>query len=72
MKKFKDSALFSAITAVLPISILILIVNAFLPEKIGGYDIVCFIIGNVLLIGGMALYNTGIDISLSPIGEQFG
>ncbi len=72
MKTFKDSALFSAITAGLPISILILIVNAFLPEKIGGYDIVCFIIGNVLLIGGMALYNTGIDISLSPIGEQFG
>lgn len=70
--KFKDSALFSAITAVLPISILILIVNAFLPEKLGGYDIGCFIVGNILLIGGMALYNKGIDISLSPIGEQFG
>jgi len=70
--KFKDSALFSAITAVLPISILIIIINFFLPQKIAGYDIACFIIGNVLLIGGMALYSKGIDVSLSPMGEKFG
>ncbi len=70
--KFKDSALYSAITAVLPITILIIIVNFFLPEKMGGYDLACFLIGNVLLIGGMALYSKGISVSLSPIGEKFG
>ncbi len=70
--KFKNSALFGAITAVLPISILLLIINFFLPDKMGGYDILCFIIGNVLLIGGMALYSKGIEMSLSPIGDRFG
>ncbi len=70
--KFKESALYSAITSVLPISLLIIVINFFLPERMGGYDILCFVIGNVLLIGGMALYSKGIDVSLSPIGEKFG
>lgn len=70
--KFKNSTLFEAIIAVLPISLLILIVNFFLPEPISSYDLVGFIFGNVLLIGGMTLYNKGTKISLDPIGDAFG
>ena len=70
--KFKHSTLFEAIIAVLPISVLILVINAFLPNKIGGYDLVGFVIGNLLLIGGMALYSKGTNSSLNQIGENFG
>ncbi len=70
--KFKNSVLFEAIIAVLPISILIIIINFFLPNSIGGYDFIGFIFGNLLLIGGMTLYSKGTKISLAPIGEAFG
>lgn len=70
--KFKESALYSAIISVMPISLLIVVINFFLPERMSEFDLICFLLGNVLLIGGMALYSKGIDISLSPIGEKFG
>lgn len=70
--KFKKGHLYEALTAVLPISVLLLIINFCLPNRMGGYDILRFIIGNVMIIGGMALYSTGISISLSPIGDKFG
>ncbi|MDY4187536.1 MAG: DUF1538 domain-containing protein [Candidatus Borkfalkiaceae bacterium] len=74
MKKFKNSsALKEAVMAVAPITLIILIVNFFmLPQKLGAYDLVGFLFGNCLLVGGMVLYGKGIKISLEPIGEQFG
>ena len=70
--KFKHSALSEAIIAVLPITALILIINFFLPEGLQKYDLIGFIIGNLFLIGGMALYGVGTKISLSPVGDKFG
>lgn len=70
--KLKNSPFYEALVAVLPISILILVLNIFLPNPITGYGLVNFIVGNLILIGGMTLYSLGISISLSPIGEKFG
>lgn len=74
MKKFKNaSAVGEAFFAVAPITLVILLVNFFLlPESLGTYDLVGFLFGNCLLVGGMVLYGKGIKMSLEPIGEQFG
>lgn len=74
MKKFKNSsAVKEAILAVAPITLIILLVNFFLlPQKMGTYDLIGFLFGNCLLVGGMVLYGKGIKMSLEPIGEQFG
>lgn len=70
--KFKNTAIYEAIIAVLPISALILIINFILPNGLGTFDLIGFLFGNLLLIGGMTLYNIGTKISLSPIGDAFG
>ena len=70
--KFKHTALYEAIVAVLPITLLILIINFCLSEGLQKYDLIGFIIGNIFLIGGMALYGVGTKISLTPVGDQFG
>ena len=70
--KFKHSALYEAIIAVLPITALILIINLFLDEGLKKYDLIGFIIGNLFLIGGMTLYGIGTKISLTPVGDSFG
>ncbi len=70
--KFKNSSLFEALISVTPITALILLINFLLPNSLGIYEFIGFIIGNVFLIGGMTLYNSGIKISLSPVGDSFG
>lgn len=70
--KFKHTALYEALVAVLPITTLILLINLFLPNSLPKFDLIGFIIGNVFLIGGMTLYIKGIKISLTPVGDSFG
>lgn len=76
LKKIKlknASAVKESVAAVAPITIIILLVNFFLlPQKLGTYDLIGFLFGNVLLVLGMVLYGKGIKMSLEPIGEKFG
>ena len=67
VKKFKE-ALFS----VLPITVVIIILNFVLPGATDGVQFTSFIIGALLLIGGMGLYSLGSETALAPIGETIG
>ena len=70
--KFKNSIFYESLVAVLPITLLIIVINFCLPTKLGTYDFLGFIIGNIFLIGGMTLYGLGIKMSLSEVGDAFG
>ncbi|HHU21672.1 MAG TPA: DUF1538 domain-containing protein [Acholeplasma sp.] len=66
LEKFKDS-----LSAVLPISIivLVLIVGFF---KIDLGNTLMFVFAAICLVIGIAIYNLGIDLSLSRVGEKIG
>lgn len=65
--KFKE-----AFFSVLPITIVIIVINFILPEKMSAPDFVSFTVGALFMIVGMALYSLGSDSALSPIGESIG
>jgi len=65
-EKFKD-----VITAVLPITILVLILNFTLTPL--SLDLILrFLIGSVLIIIGLSLFLLGVDLSITPIGNHMG
>jgi len=66
-EKFKDSLL-----AVIPISIIVLFVCLFLMKTISIMMVAAFIIGAILLIIGLSLFNLGADASMMSLGEQVG
>lgn len=60
-----------ALTALLPITIIVLILNFTItpmPFEVRGM----FIIGAILLVAGMGLFTLGADLALLPIGEHLG
>ena len=57
--------------AVLPI-IAIVLVLCFTIAPISPSIILMFLVGGVLLIMGMLLFNVGVDISMTPMGERVG
>ena len=70
--KFKHSVLYESLVAVMPITLLIIVINFLLPQRMQTFDFINFIVGNVFLIGGMTLYSKGTKISLAPVGDAFG
>jgi hypothetical protein len=66
LKKFKDS-----LSAVLPVSLIILVlIIGFFKVDLG--NILMFVFAAICLIIGIAIYNLGIDLSLSRVGEKIG
>ena len=65
-EKFKET-----LKAVLPI-IAIVLVLCFTIAPISPSIILMFLVGGVLLIIGMLLFNVGVDISMTPMGERVG
>ena len=65
-EKFKET-----LKAVLPI-IAIVLVLCFTIAPISPSIILMFLVGGVLLIMGMLLFNVGVDISMTPMGERVG
>lgn len=63
--------LVESLKSVLPIALIVLLVSvAFTPLNVG--IILFFIIGVVMLIAGMALFNIGADTAMTPIGNRIG
>ncbi len=60
-----------ALLAVLPITVIILILN-FSVVPMDRYQLYSFLIGAVFLILGMGLYSLGCDTSIEPIGGHIG
>ncbi len=68
--KFKEK-LIETLTAVLPILLIVLLL-CFTIAPIPPSILVTFLIGAVLLIVGMLLFNVGVESSMTPIGERVG
>ena len=60
-----------ALSSVLPI-VLIVLVLCFSIAPIPTATLMTFLIGAVLLIGGMGLFTLGADQAMTPIGERVG
>ncbi|MBE7080060.1 MAG: DUF1538 domain-containing protein [Clostridiales bacterium] len=65
--KFKESAL-----SVLPVALIVLILNCTPLINFGTTETVIFGCSAFLLILGIALFNLGADIAMTPMGEQIG
>ncbi|MBE6718080.1 MAG: DUF1538 domain-containing protein [Ruminococcaceae bacterium] len=60
-----------SLTAVLPITAIVLLISVFLvPMELG--HIVLFLSGAVMLIFGMGLFQLGAEMAMSPLGEGIG
>ena len=68
--KFKEK-LSETLSAVIPILIIVLLL-CFTVAPIPPSILMTFLIGAVLLITGMFLFNVGVELSMTPIGERVG
>lgn len=67
IEKIKES-----LFAVLPITGIVLIICLFLMKQISGWLVFSFIIGAIMLIIGLSLFNLGADAAMMRMGEQVG
>ncbi|MBQ9728571.1 MAG: DUF1538 domain-containing protein [Clostridia bacterium] len=65
--KLKDSTV-----SVLPVTLLVVILNFTPLVNFSGKEIGVFLCASFVLILGMALFNLGADIAMTPMGEQIG
>lgn len=64
-EKLKES-----FASVIPITIIVLILNFFIP--LGTWNMVSFILGSIMLIFGMGLFTLGADMSMMTVGVGVG
>ena len=67
LKKLKESFL-----SVMPVALLISLVCLTPLVNINGSELLTFVISTLLLIAGIALFNLGADLAMSPMGEFIG
>ncbi len=65
--KIKESAL-----SVIPVALIVLVINLTPFTTFSAKELLVFCICAVLLIIGMALFNLGADMAMTPMGEQVG
>ena len=68
--KFKEK-LFETLKAVFPILAIVLLL-CFSIAPIPPSILMTFLIGAVLLVAGMLLFNVGVELSMTPMGERVG
>ena len=66
-KKFMESTI-----SVLPVTLIVLLLNFTPVLSLSATETVVFLCSAVALIFGMALFNLGADIAMTPMGEQIG
>ena len=66
-KKFMESTI-----SVLPVTLIVLLLNCTPVLSLSATETVVFLCSAVALIFGMALFNLGADIAMTPMGEQIG
>ena len=68
--KLKEKTL-ESLSAVLPISGIVLLISVFLiPMELG--SVVMFLVGAIMLIFGMGFFQLGAEIAMTPLGEGIG
>ena len=71
MNKILKEKLNEALSSVIPITLIVLLLSATItPMPVG--TLVMFLVGAVLLIVGMAFFQLGTDVSMTPMGEGIG
>lgn len=65
--KIKEAAI-----SVLPIMAIVLLISLTPIVDMSGMEIIVFCVSTLLLILGIALFNLGADLSMTPMGEQIG
>lgn len=70
-RKLLNEKLREGLTAVLPITAIVLLISITIAPLTSG-TLVLFLFGAILLVFGMALFNMGVDMSMSPMGEGIG
>ncbi len=66
LSKLKES-----INAVMPVSIIVILISL-ITNSFSIYTLISFVIGSILLVLGMWLFTLGADISMIPMGEKIG
>ena len=61
-----------ALVSVLPVSLIVLILSCTSLVTLGANEIIMFIVCAIMLIIGIALFNLGADMSMTPMGERVG
>lgn len=72
MLKILLSKLKEAVTSVLPVTLIVLIVSLTPAVDLSGTETAAFIISAIGLIVGIALFNLGADLAMTPMGEHMG
>ena len=67
LKKLKES-----LVSVLPIVVLVLILNFTSILNFSTPELIVFVISAFVLIFGIALFNLGADLAMTPMGEHIG
>ncbi|HCC34659.1 MAG TPA: DUF1538 domain-containing protein, partial [Ruminococcaceae bacterium] len=71
MKRKLKQTIHEALSAVLPITVVVFLMSVIITPMPAG-TLLLFLVGAVLLIVGMGLFTLGADISMIPIGEDIG
>ena len=61
-----------SLTSVLPVTAIVLLLNLTPLVHLTGQEVLVFSISVLVLILGMALFNLGADMAMTPMGEQVG
>lgn len=61
-----------ALTSVLPVSVLVLALSLTPWVSISVHEIVVFLVATLMLILGIALFNMGADLAMTPMGQYIG
>ena len=61
-----------ALVSVLPVSLIVLILSFTPLVNLGAHEIIMFVVCAIMLIIGIALFNLGADMAMTPMGEKVG
>ena len=72
MHKILLSKLKEAVTSVAPVTLIVLIISFTPAVNLTGAETTAFILSAIGLIVGIALFNLGADLAMTPMGEYTG
>ena len=72
MLKILLSKLKEAVTSVAPVTLIVIIISLTPAVSLTATETAAFIISAIALIAGIALFNLGADLAMTPMGEQMG
>ena len=61
-----------ALLSVMPLSVIVVLLNLTPLVNFSAYEMVLFSVSSLLLVLGIALFNLGADLAMTPMGEHVG